>query len=163
MEVKLWAGELHQGASFVASLEEERPAHLMEEMHVAALDRRSRRWLPGQCCRSHAEPATGCVSRQAPVATALLPFTWHSPDMGPTAELPRSQMLNTAGLEGANKTVLQPWHPIFPKSGVLLHTHGRRGSYLLVMWMLCRLRVGKSWFLIPALLLVSFSSPGHGL
>lgn len=37
LEVKLWAGEPHPGASFAASLEEERAAHPMEELRVAAL------------------------------------------------------------------------------------------------------------------------------
>ena len=99
MEVKLWAGEPHQGASFVASLEEEQPAHWMEELHVAALDSESHKNYGEGDCGSQSEAtqsplqrprraSPGCISHQAPVGTALLPFTWHSPDMGATSGVP---------------------------------------------------------------------------
>lgn len=95
-------------------------------------------------------------------------------NMGTISELPRSQILNSADLESVNKIVRQPWHLIFhswssesgssrwlkatPKCRILLETHERRRCYLMLMQMLCRLRLGKSWFLIPVLLPAGFCS-----
>lgn len=74
MEVKLWAGEPHQGTSFVASLEEEWPAHLVEELDVTASGSESHEsYGEGDCvCQSSAAQATQSQP-QAALASRLLP------------------------------------------------------------------------------------------